>query len=79
MRWISRLIILLLGLALIGIYQYWTSVSVKEGDPAKCAAQGGGWDFANNSCDLKARENCIAQGYDWDQEGARCLVTDYAV
>lgn len=76
MRWMGGIIILL---ALIGVYQYWSSASLAKEDPAWCIAQGGGWDFANNTCDLKARETCIARGYEWDEEGGRCLVTDYAV
>ena len=78
MRLTHWLMILLLTLLAIGVYQYWTlRKSVENGGQAQCIAQGGGWDFAHHVCDLKAREHCATQGYEWDEEGGRCLITDY--
>lgn len=28
-------------------------------------------------CEAEARKNCVAKGYQWDEDGNRCLITDY--
>lgn len=72
-RWIIILFILLLGI--MWAYQHLTAPPPE--DETACIEQRGQWNPVSKSCAPETSQQCIAKGYEWDEEGNRCLITDY--
>ena len=77
MRFTQWIIILLIAIGCVWFYQWLRQPEVDDDTIASCVLQGGAWHEDTQVCEPEARKNCVANGYQWDEEGNRCLITDY--